>query len=124
MTHHDKANELRAQYVRDDAQAPTVQGELLRAIDALRADAGSPDPAGRWDENDEILAGFIGDILLGSAVFRVDEQQEIRECLARIGGPNPDGDGLPYQRLEARIVDWAELHPEPVPHHPNAALQR
>ncbi|MDO9457195.1 hypothetical protein [Nocardioides sp.] len=120
MTHSDEANDLRAQYVKgDDRQAPTVQGELMRVVDALRHDAAN---GTAWCEDHAIMCAFIGDILLGSGVFQLSEQDEIKADLHALA--EPDAPAAAYERLTSRIVQWTELHPEPVPHHPNAALTR
>jgi hypothetical protein len=120
MTHSDEANDLRTQYLKGDGeQAPTVQGELMRVIDALRDDAAA---GTAWCDDHGIMCAFIGDILLGSGVFQLSEQDEIKADLHALAEPGAPEEA--YARLTTRIVQWTELHPEPVPHRPNAALTR
>lgn len=123
MTHSDDANHLRKHFVKGDhEQAPTVQGELVRALDVLRHDAAEGKARG---DDHAILVTFLRDILVGSNLLQPADAAEIEEDLAVVAsGGDPAADHAPYDRLTDRVVQWSDLQPDALPHHPNPALQR
>jgi hypothetical protein len=124
MQHADEARELWQTYVPARGQADTVQGELIRAIEKLRDEA-QRNGNMNWDENHVILAEFVRDTLVQSALFEEAAVAEIERDAARVlDEEHPETSDDPYDRLTDRVVEWARAHPDPVPHSPNPALHR
>jgi hypothetical protein len=120
MSYMDDANALREQYVLDaDAQAPTVQGELIRSVDALRSTA-EHDGTPRTKDH-EIMVEFLREILCGGELFELPIREQLDADLEAIASTG-EYDRRPYDRITERIVDWDRLHPDLMPHHPNPAL--
>jgi hypothetical protein len=122
MSYTDEAQALRDQYVRDAAaQAPTVQGELIRSIDALRAAA--IDGNEHRTKDHDIMVDFLREILCGGALFEAPIRDQLDADLDAIAVASPpETSPEPYDRVAQRIVDWDRLHPDLMPHHPNPAL--
>lgn len=78
-----------------------------------------------WDSGHVILADFLRQTLIGSGLFDAETEQTLSDDLDRVlEYETPETGDEPYDRISARVVDWARAHPEPVPHVPNARLHR
>jgi hypothetical protein len=119
MSYLDEADALRDQLVPEAGQAPTVQGELLRSIDLLRAVA--HDDRADWQPDHALLVDFLHEILLDGGLFDELTREDLESDLIAIGDGGTS-DEEPYDRITERIVEYAELHPELQPHHPNPAI--
>jgi hypothetical protein len=116
MSYIDEAQSLREQFVPDDGtQSATVQGELVRALDVLRSSAD-----GKCDDDHAPLVDFLHEILLDGLLFEEQARAQLETDLAAIR--EGKADDLAYERVTERIVDFARLHPELLPHHPNPSL--
>jgi hypothetical protein len=101
-----------------------VQGELIRAIEKLRDEARRNGNV-NWDEGHVILAEYVRDTLLRSGLFDELATEEIGRDVARLlDAEYPETSDEPFDRLVDRAVEWAQAHPDPVPHTHNPALHR
>lgn len=124
MKYFDEARTLWRTSVPQSGQAPTVQGELLRAVEKLRDEA-QRNGNGNWDNGFEILLGYLRDILLGSDLFDQVASQEIRNDLDRLSQfEYPETSDASFDRLADHVIEWCRAHPEPVPHIHNPDLLR
>lgn len=123
MSYLDDANALREHYVLDaDAQAATVQGEMIRSLDAIRREAVEHGNEHRTKDH-EIMVDFLREILCGGGLFERPIREQLDADLDSIAVTSPPETGrAPYDRITERIVDWHHLHPDLMPHHPNPAL--
>lgn len=101
-----------------------MQGELIRAIEKLRDEAQRNGNV-NWDEGHVILAEYVRDMLLRSGLFDEPATEEIERDVARLlDAEYPETSDEPFDRLVDRAVEWAQAHPDPVPHTHNPALHR
>jgi hypothetical protein len=120
----EEARRIWKTYVPARGQADTVQGELLRAVEKLRDEA-QRNGDGNWDAGHEILARFVRDTLIDSALFDPDQRAEITRAVDRLlDYDRPELRDSVYDLLAERVVDWCRKHPEPVPHRRNPKLRR
>ena len=95
-------------------QAPTVQGELIRAAMKL-TDEAYRNGNGNWDQGFDILVAFVAQTLQDSRVFTPEELQEIRQSVKAIADferPDLNGDGSPYYILSEFAVRWCFAYPK------------
>jgi hypothetical protein len=124
VRHAAEARALWQALVPPRGQAATVQGELIRAIEKLRDEAQRNGNV-NWDEGHVILAGFVRDTLLRSGLFDAPATEEIERDVARLlDAEYPETSDEPFDRLVDRAVEWAQAHPDPVPHPRNSHLHR
>jgi hypothetical protein len=119
-----EANALWASAVPVTGQADTVQGELLRAVEKLR-DEGMRNGNLNWDEGHQMLLDFIRRTLLGDDTLSTECKVELArdlDCLGDYDRPVTRDDF--YDRIIDLVVEWCVAHPAPIPHPPNAKLQR
>jgi hypothetical protein len=103
-------------------QAPTVQGELLRAVEKLRDEAQRNGNL-NWSSGHEAFIAYLRETLIGSAMFDQTAAQEIETDLARLAKfEYPETSEAPYDRLTDRLIEWCHAHPEPIPHTRNPHL--
>ena len=121
MDYIKKANELWETYVPGSGQAATLQGELLREIEALRTEA---------QENgninfDEDYAYFCDFILRTLKDARYNRGELSRQELSALHKGRPALAYLEndlYDVVLEGIVDFCEANPHPLPHRPNPTL--
>lgn len=118
-------------------RAPSLQGELLRAIEKLRWEAQSNGNI-NWDACFEMFIDFLGEHLLGEPRFSKESKVEISADLERLRNflsvddleDDEDAGGLPcvdddlYDRLTSHVVSYCRLHPNLVPIELNPAQYR
>lgn len=111
-------------YVPPRGQAETVQGELLRANEKLR-DESQRNGNINWDTGHEILARFILDTLGASPDFSVESRTQLRTDVDRIlDFVHPYTEDDLFDRIERMLLDWCDLHRDPVPRELNPHLHR
>lgn len=123
MKHAEEAGWIWRIYVPKRGQANTVQGELVRAVEKLRDEAGRNGNI-NWDDGFERLVLFLQRTLSDPQVFDASAAQEITDDLTMIGNPDIPANDEPFDRLTDRLVEWSRKHPEPVAHPHDPDLHR
>ena len=147
MDYIQKANELWEAYVPESGQAATLQGELLREIEALRTEAQENDNI-NFDEDYAYFCDFILQTLKAARcspylkLYRIARALAIikrygllaaqynrgelswQEFLALHKGKAAFAyhDNDLYDIILEGIVDFCEANPHPLPHRPNPTL--
>lgn len=147
MDYIQKANELWEAYVPESGQAATLQGELLREIEALRTEAQENDNI-NFDEDYAYFCDFILQTLKAARCSPYLKLYRIARALATIkrygllAAQYNRGelswqeflslhkgkaafayhDNDLYDIILEGIVDFCEANPHPLPHRPNPTL--
>ncbi len=147
MDYIKKANELWEAYVPESGQAATVQGELLREIEALRTEAQENDNI-NFDEDYAYFCDFILRTLKAARsssyfkLFRISRALAAIKRYGTLAAQYNRGElgeqeflalhkGRPafayhdndlYDIVLEGIVDFCEANPHPLPHRPNPTL--
>lgn len=123
MKHAEEAGRIWRTYVPKRGQADTVQGELIRAVEKLRDEAGRNGNV-NWDDGFERLVLFLRRTLNEPLVFDASASREIADDLAVISNPEVPADDGPFDRLTDRLVEWCRAHPDPIAHSHDPDLHR
>ncbi|MFF2163785.1 hypothetical protein ACFVWP_24120 [Streptomyces sp. NPDC058175] len=123
MKHAEEAGRIWGTYVPKRGQADTVQGELIRAVEKLRDEAGRNGNI-NWDDGFERLVLFLQRTLSDPQVFDASAAHEIADDLTQISNPDIPANDEPFDRLTDRLVEWCRQHPEPVAHPHDPHLHR
>lgn len=147
MDYIEKANELWEAYVPESGQATTLQGELLRQIEALRTEAQQNDNI-NFDEDYAYFCDFILQTLKDARcssrlkLFRISRALKTIQRYGMLAAQYNRGEldeqefsslhkGRPafayqendlYDIVLEGIVDFCEANPHPLPHRPNPTL--
>jgi hypothetical protein len=114
MKYSEQAQQLWQDYVPDDGQANTVQGELLRVVEKLRDEARRNGNL-NWDDNFELMLSFLSDTLKAQNTGDVQSNQAIANALSRLEDyQEPCTDNITYDTLADACVEWCQNHPEPI----------
>lgn len=98
------------EFVPKKGQAPTIQGELLRAVEKLRDEA-MRNGNGNWDQGFEILLAYLERHLPDPMVFPRDEVVKIQAILSRLHDyERPLLDEASYDVLGDRVCDYYRHH--------------
>jgi len=113
----DQKNEFRALWqtlVPDSGQAPTVQGELIRAVGRLRDEAERNGNA-NWDEGYELFCDFI-EITFQPMTLNPYDWERIEIILNRMRQPHIAYRSYElFDELSDYAVEWCKSRPEPIP---------
>ncbi|MFT3712366.1 MAG: ankyrin repeat domain-containing protein [Archangium sp.] len=97
------------------AEAPTLQGELIRCTGRLASEAFRNGNI-NWDARFEDMCRFIGDAVGEGDAFDKNERLEIRTWLATVKNehraPDLSGEGSAYYRLSEAAVKYCQRTPE------------
>ena len=122
MRHLEEARSLWQAAVPPRGQAPTVQSELLRAVERLRQEAHRNGNV-NWASGYEIFISFLLRHLLSAPQFDEPARQEIEADLNRLAAYEyPETSHALYDRLTDRVIEWCHEYPQPLPHIPDPAL--
>lgn len=111
-------------YVPNNGQSETVQGELLRANEKLRDEAHRNGNI-NWDVGHEILANYIVDTLRDSNALSKETISQLEsdiDIVLRFEEPYTEDDL--FDRIERAIFDWYLVNKEPIPRKINPSLHR
>jgi hypothetical protein len=117
--------------------ASTLQGELLRAIEKLRWEAQSNGNI-NWDEGFVMFVDFLEEHLILKSTLTPEAKDSMAQDLRRLreflpvedlkddseAGQLPYVDDDLYDRLVFNLVDYCRLHPQILPHEPDARQYR
>lgn len=131
-------------YVPEEGQADSLQGELLREIEKLRWEAQENGNI-NWDEDFAYFCGFISNKLSEQSIFSEDEKEEAASIMARLKSYGEysrkvnDGE-IPQDEIDMNRIAYVEddlydiicdkiarLHvenPEPMSYEKNKAICR
>jgi hypothetical protein len=116
VKHFDEAKEMWATLVPKSGQAKTRQGELLRAVERLRDEWSSYGNA-HWDEAFEHFVDYVRQHLTAEDSFTDQQKRQINDDLDVVADPESGETSEElFDRLADRVVEWADAHPEPIPH--------
>lgn len=113
---------LEIRLVPEWGQAPTVQGEMVRAIRQLQfacafRSIGLPVEGG----NDQTFASYLrhhlstGNVFAGETLRQIEQDLELLAGDAHPGEINQQAGKDALFRMRARVVDWCRHHPRPLP---------
>jgi hypothetical protein len=123
MGYFEEAGALWRTYVPPRGQADTVQGELIRSVEKLRDEAQRNGNI-NWRRDHAVLAEYLRTTLVDSGIFSPESCGQIEADVERLlDYERPETSDEPYDRLEARVVEWARVHPDPVPRTHNTQLR-
>jgi len=116
---------LWSELVPPSGQAPTIQGELIRAVGRL-SDEAQRNGNINWSRDYERMVEFLRIHLTRSDFFQRDEIERIDDgldlILATHDNPDVSGVGSPLYLVAEKAVDWCMAHPEPMPHQNDSQL--
>lgn len=118
---------LWSKLVPESGQAPTVQGELVRAIGRMSDDFGRNGYA-NWDSGYEIFSALLA-ARLSDGTFGPQTTEGVKKDIEMIA-KYARGEKVTYdleeahQRLEQAVVAWCAKHPAPISHPVNPNLER
>lgn len=99
-------------------RAATLQGELVRIAGKL-TDQAYRNGNVNWDNDHEVMWGFVGRCLNDPATFGDAERDEIRDAIDEIirehDAPDVSGEGSCYYLVSERVVVWCMAHPDLIP---------
>ena len=115
------------QLVPDEGQAPTVQGELIRAIGRMSNEFLANGYA-NWDEGYEILSAYLLSFLTDGSFGElttsgIKQDIESIQMYGRGESIEYDFEGA-HDRLTQATVAWCQKHSELEPHNKNESLKR
>ncbi|MFC8930755.1 hypothetical protein ACFT1A_01690 [Rhodococcus sp. NPDC057135] len=116
MKYFDEVHKIWTTLVPPYGPAETVQGELLRALEQLRAEAQRNGNINYEVGDYADYVTYLRTRLIDSRVFNKEALTEIEIDLNRLADFEfPETDDEPYDRLSDRIVEWVRVHPEMIP---------
>jgi len=119
----ERARSIWKKFVPKSGQAEFEQGELLRAIEKLRDEAQRNANANFNEKCHRILIEFLRKKLTDKSLFDEHIIDTIHRDLEKIGkADQPYLDDDVYDRICERVVDWCNIHNEPIPHKKNDEL--
>lgn len=125
-----KAKALFESLVPNSGRADRIQGEPIRRSARLGSEI-YRNGNGNWDRGFVMMAHFLAKHLCdGSFDPEITARIERDVALVIVAGKCSDngayahGQEDSYTRLTDRVVEWCDLHPEPISHEANPRLKR
>jgi hypothetical protein len=115
IQHPELAQKIWNEMVPPSGPAPTVQGELLRAVETLRDDA--QHHAHDFRKSHRRMAVFVRDTLIRSGIFNEAENKHIRSSTARLMKTSqPYTKDDIYDHLVDQVCQFYARNQQPIPY--------